>query len=125
MAKFREMCVAQGGDPDAPLPQATYREPLYAERAGTVAHVHAEAIGRAALSLGAGRVAVTDTPDPAAGIDALVQAGDAVAKGAVLCYLCAESRDKIEAVREQVRQAITLVDHEVAPRRLILEVLGA
>jgi pyrimidine-nucleoside phosphorylase len=125
MAKFREMCVAQGGDPDAPLPQATYREPLIAERAGIVAHVNAEAIGRAALTLGAGRVAVTDTPDPAAGIDALVQVGERIKPGTLLCILCAENREKIDAVREQVRQAITLVDHDVPLRQLITEVLGA
>ena len=123
--KFREMCTAQGGNLDIPLPQATYCEPLYAERAGTVAHVNAEVIGRAALALGAGRIAVTDTPDPAAGIDALVQAGEYVEKDTPLCLLCAESHEQIETVREQVRQAITLVDHDVTPRKLIIETLEA
>lgn len=124
MACFRAMCEAQGGDIDAPLPQAAVIEPILAETSGYVAHVNAEAMGRAALTLGAGRVAVTDTPDPAAGIDALVQQGEFVEKGQPLCILCTNDIAKIAAVREQVLQAITFSETPVAPRQLIFEVMG-
>lgn len=123
MAAFRNMCQAQGADLAAPLPCATLCEPLYAEDAGTVAHVNAEAIGRAALTLGAGRVAVTDTPDPGAGIDALVQQGDTVQRGDVLCILCAETTEQIDAVRKQVRAAIQITHEAVKPRQLVVETL--
>lgn len=123
MAAFRNMCQAQGADLTPPLPCATHCEPLYAEDAGTVAHVNAEAIGRAALTLGAGRVAVTDTPDPGAGIDALVQQGDIVQRGDVLCILCAETAEQIDAVRAQVRAAIQITHEAVKPRQLVVETL--
>lgn len=123
MAAFRNMCQAQGADLTATLPCATHCEPLYAEDAGTVAHVNAEAIGRAALTLGAGRVAVTDTPDPGAGIDALVQQGDIVQRGDVLCILCAETAEQIDAVRTQVRAAIQITHEAVKPRQLVVETL--
>lgn len=125
MTYFQKMCEAQGGNLALPLPKAPYSEPLYAETAGYVAHVNAEQLGRAALTLGAGRVAVTDTPDPAAGIEALVQAGDYVEAGSVLCRLCADNLEKIANVREQIRQAITLTPTPPPSRSLIVEVMSA
>src|SRR6266513_1678164 len=57
---LREMVVAQGGDPgvvDHPerLPQAPAQRPVIADAAGTVLAIDAEAIGGAAMVLGAGR----------------------------------------------------------------------
>ena len=124
MACFRKMCCAQGGDIEAPLPRAAVIEPLLAPCTGYIARVDAEAMGRAALTLGAGRTAVTDTPDSAAGIDALVQQGDFIEAGRPLCTLCANSMAKVDAVREQVLQAITFSETPVAPRQLIFDVMG-
>ncbi len=124
-AVFREMVVAQGGDPDAPLPQAGARVEVSAPRAGWVAHVDAEAIGRVALGLGAGRRAVTDTPDPAAGVDALLGQGERVEAGAPLCVLCAADEATALAQAEAARAAFRIVDGRPPRRRLVLGTLGA
>ena len=86
------MVAAQGGDPaviDDPglLPRARHVEVVGAPQAGTVAAVDAEAIGRAAVLLGAGRARVGDRVDHAAGIRLAVGPGDRVAKGAPLLEL--------------------------------------
>src|SRR5205823_7558641 len=53
---YRKMIKAQGGDPDAPLPQARHRQlALTAPRDGYVARLDALALGVAAWRLGAGR----------------------------------------------------------------------
>lgn len=124
MAIFRKMCLAQGGDPDAPLPEATYRVNVLATTSGTVEAVDAEQIGRAALALGAGRVKVTDTPHPAAGIDQLVQQGDSVQAGDSLCVLCAENMEAIQAVYKQVQSAISITQAPVLPRQIVYEVIA-
>jgi pyrimidine-nucleoside phosphorylase len=91
-ATLRAMVAAQGGDPaviDDPtrLPRARHVEVVAAAQAGTVAAVDAEAIGRAAVLLGAGRARVGDPVDHAAGIRLAVGPGDQVAKGAPLLEL--------------------------------------
>jgi pyrimidine-nucleoside phosphorylase len=71
--KFREIVRAQGGEPrvcDSPgsvLPKAQTREPL-ALPAGRVTAIDSEALGIAALVLGAGRRTKEDAVDPAAGL---------------------------------------------------------
>ena len=78
---FRRMIEAQGGDPrvvDDPegvLPAAPVRRPIAAERAGTLAAVDAEALGRASGELGAGRKKKGDPIDPAVGIVFLAEGG--------------------------------------------------
>jgi pyrimidine-nucleoside phosphorylase len=91
-ATLRAMVAAQGGDPTmiddpARLPRARHVEGVTAPQAGTIAAVDAEAIGRAAVLLGAGRARVGDPVDHAAGIRLAVGPGDQVAKGAPLLEL--------------------------------------
>ncbi|MBQ9693981.1 MAG: thymidine phosphorylase [Kiritimatiellae bacterium] len=124
MAKFREMCEAQGGDPDAPLPKATHCETIVALESGTVEWVDAEKIGRAALILGAGRLTVSASPDLAVGIDELVQQGEPIAAGAPLCRLHANRLECIEPARQLVQEAIRITQSPVMPRSLITEVLS-
>ncbi|HEX9123840.1 MAG TPA: thymidine phosphorylase [Actinomycetota bacterium] len=79
---FRRMVEAQGGDPrvvedpDAVLPRAPVRVPILAARAGYLAAVDAEAIGRASGDLGAGRKKKGDPIDPAVGIVFRPKVGD-------------------------------------------------
>ncbi len=120
---FRAMCAAQKGRLEEGLPEAAVRLPVPAPRAGFVAHVSAEAIGRAALALGAGRTSLSSPIDPAAGIDRLAQQGDRVEAGEPLCELCAADRGRAEAVRTEVAAAFMLSDAPPPPRRLIAEVL--
>ncbi|HLA24766.1 MAG TPA: pyrimidine-nucleoside phosphorylase, partial [bacterium] len=86
LRKFGEMVRAQGGDgsvveePDR-LPTAPVVEAVVSPAAGFVAAIDAEALGVAAMTLGAGRATKDDTIDPAVGIVLRKKVGDAVRRG--------------------------------------------
>ena len=89
LAKFRELIAAQGGDPgvvddSSRLPQTSFRATIRAERSGFVAAMDAEAVGLAALELGAGRERAEDRIEPSVGIMVLKKPGEAVAVGDVM-----------------------------------------
>src|SRR5690606_38610412 len=52
---WRRMISAQGGDPDAPLPEANHTHTVTADRSGYVSTMDALAVGMASWRLGAGR----------------------------------------------------------------------
>jgi thymidine phosphorylase len=131
---FRKLVAAQGGDarvvddPDAVLPRAHRRTPVPAPIGGTVTAVAADEIGVAALLLGAGRRAKTDTVDPAVGVELLCRVGDVVAAGAPLAMLYHNDRGA-DAAAQRVTAAYALgaapanpSDTPAGPSR-ILEVL--
>ena len=99
MDHWRRMIAAQGGDPDAPLPQAPLVETLTADRDGVVTRCDALAIGRAAWRLGAGRATKDDPVSAAAGIEVLAKPGDDVRAGDPLLRLHAEDAGRLEAAR--------------------------
>jgi pyrimidine-nucleoside phosphorylase len=125
---FRKMVTAQGGDPrfiDDPtaLPQPGYRHWVNAPSSGYVAEVDALAIGRIVLQLGGGRTKTDDTIDYAAGIEALVQQGDYVEKGAPLMCLLGKSETLTKAHLPAAVSAISLTPEKPEARRLVLETL--
>jgi len=92
LATLRELARAQGGDPaviDDPerLPRAPIQRPVPAEAAGTVLAVDAEALGHAAMVLGAGRERIEDRIDPAAGLVIERKIGDRVERGEALAVV--------------------------------------
>ena len=92
LALFRRIVEAQGGDPravDDPsrLPRSSLLLDVAAPEAGVVEAIDAEAVGLAAMALGAGRARVEDRIDPAAGIMVHKRLGDPVARGEPLCTL--------------------------------------
>ena len=99
MDHWRRMILAQGGDPDAPLPRAPIVETVTADRDGVVTRCDALAIGRAAWRLGAGRATKDDPVSASAGIEVLVKPGDMVVSGAPLLRLHAEDAERLEAAR--------------------------
>ena len=68
----------------------------------------AELIGKAALVLGAGRKAVTDSIDQAAGISHIAKIGSKVAEGELLMRLHADSDNLIEQATELASAAFTI-----------------
>ena len=87
--KFREVIANQGGDPRvvddyARMPSVTESQTVTAARDGFVSGLQAENIGRAAVSLGAGRAKLEDLVDPAVGIDVERPVGSPVRKGDVI-----------------------------------------
>ncbi|MFZ8981401.1 MAG: thymidine phosphorylase, partial [Candidatus Nanopelagicales bacterium] len=95
MDHWRRMIMAQGGDPDAPLPRAAVIETLTAEQSGVVTECDALAIGRAAWRLGAGRATKDDPVSAAAGIEVLAKPGDEVAQGQALLRLHTDEESRI------------------------------
>jgi pyrimidine-nucleoside phosphorylase/thymidine phosphorylase len=82
--------AAQGGDPAAirdpsRLPRAPRTFEVAAPAAGFVEAIDAEAIGLAAVALGAGRARVEDRVDPAVGVVVHRKLGDRVERGEPLC----------------------------------------
>src|SRR4029453_11035757 len=99
-------------DPTSVLPKAPVVSEVVAP-AGHVAAVDAEALGRAAAALGAGRAKIGDPIDPAVGIDFFPKIGDRLEEGAPMAVVYA--RDEAAAVRagERGRAALTISNHPV------------
>ena len=87
LKKFREMVVAQGGDPDRPLPTAQFQEPVAAARSGFVQAIDGDQIGSAVIALGGGRRMAGDPIDFAVGCEAPKKIGDPVAAGEPLLVM--------------------------------------
>jgi len=122
MDVWRAMVTAQGGDPDAPLPQAREVEYLRAETDGVVTRVEARAVGTAAWRLGAGRARKEDPVDPAAGVVLHRTVGDRVRAGDVLCELRTDDPARLPAAQELVAEAMTVAPTPpAAPRELVLD----
>ena len=123
---FAQMVAAQGGDarvaesPETVLPQAPVLLDVAAPRAGHLARVDADGIGRAVLLLGGGRRAVTDAIDPAVGVSRLRKIGEHVEKGEPLATLHARTRAEAEALVPQVVAAFDFSDEPVAAPALVL-----
>jgi pyrimidine-nucleoside phosphorylase len=123
---FRRMLLAHGGDARVlddltRLPQPGAAVAVPAPEAGTVAFVDAQAIGRVVLQLGGGRTTTADVIDPAAGVDRLVQAGEAVEAGQPLMRLLAKDAATAEPLVRDAAAAVRLSPKPVLARRLILE----
>jgi len=114
LQKFREMCLAQGGDARVVddyklLPAAKKLLEVKAgpEAQGFVSEVDALKCGHAIMALGGGRAAVTDKIDHAVGISDLVKVGEPVTAGMRLCTLHVNDAIKGMHAERLVREGIT------------------
>ena len=122
---FARMIDRQGGDArvvehPALLPASPGREILAASRSGFVTRLGAQAIGRAANALGAGRKRVGDAVDHAVGVVAMVKPGDAVREGQPLLELHHRDGRGLNEALAACREAIAIGDAAPAPRPKIL-----
>ncbi|MDQ2806044.1 MAG: thymidine phosphorylase [Chloroflexota bacterium] len=125
LAKLRAFVAYQGGDPtyiDQPeqFPSAPVVVPLPAADAGYVATIDAEALGYAAVTLGAGRTVKSDAIDPAVGFVLRRKIGDAVQVGEPLLDIHARSTEQAAAVAHRLAAAFTFSADPVAPPPLLL-----
>ncbi|EGL82490.1 pyrimidine-nucleoside phosphorylase [Caldalkalibacillus thermarum TA2.A1] len=124
---FKRFVQAQGGNPeqiDDPekLPQASFHVELKAEEDGYVTQIDAEAVGIAAMLLGAGRATKEDTIDHAVGITLRKKVGDPVQKGEVLAVLHSNSEQPAASIN-RLKQAIVIGKEKVNKLPLIYDVL--
>jgi pyrimidine-nucleoside phosphorylase len=122
LERFREMVVAQSGDPDAPLKIAPPTT-INASTAGYVASIDAEALGRAVAALGGGRQKLGDTLDLSVGLEMLVRIGDRVDAGQPLVRMFANDRGK-DTAKCLIIHAIALSADQSAVPQLIVDRLN-
>jgi thymidine phosphorylase len=121
MDTWRAMIRAQGGDPDAPLPQAREREEVRATSDGYVAAVDAYAIGVAAWRLGAGRARKEDPVSASAGVVLQRKPGDRVQSGDVLYELRTDEPGRIPAALEAAQGAVKVTKRRPSKTPLVLD----
>ncbi len=126
LSKLQEIVRWQGGDPlaledDSRLPRARSACELPCSAAGFVTAIDAEAIGVAAMLLGAGREKVEGKIDPGVGLVLLRKVGDAVSAGDPLAQLHYNRDENLEAAKALTLQAFRVGPAAPAPSPLVLE----
>jgi thymidine phosphorylase len=125
---FRAIVEAQHGDARViddygRLPQAAVHAVVPAPGDGVIVGLEAETIGRAAVSLGAGRGRVDDAVDPAAGIVIAAPVGTRVRRGDPVLRLAAASRARLDAAQALLHNAIVVGEVARASGALVLDVV--
>jgi len=128
LRKLCEIVAAQGGDPGAladpgRMPRAAVVAEVGAPAAGRVEAIDAEALGLAAMALGAGRSRVEDRVDPGAGLEVWKKVGDPVEMGETLVTLHVGSTplEPPETVAARVRGAYRIGAGPASVGPLVLE----
>ncbi|GAB4105608.1 thymidine phosphorylase [Micromonospora taraxaci] len=124
MDSWRSMIRAQGGDPDAPMPEAAEVEVVRAEQDGYVAAVDAYAMGVAAWRLGAGRARKEDPVSVPSGVVLHKRPGDPVRAGDALYELRAEDATRIPAALAEAATAVRVSSTAAASTPLVIERIG-
>lgn len=124
MDSWRAMIRAQGGDPDAPMPEAAEVEVVRAEQDGYVAAVDAYAMGVAAWRLGAGRARKEDPVSVPSGVVLHKRPGDPVRAGDALYELRAEDATRIPAALAEAATAVRVSSTAAASTPLVIERIG-
>lgn len=116
LQKFRDMCVAQGGDPKVvddysrlPTAKTLLEIKAPADAKGFIGEVDALKCGQAIMALGGGRASLTDTVDHAVGIAELVKIGDPVTPSMRLCTLHVNDDVKGSRAEGLIREAIKFI----------------
>ncbi len=129
LEKLRAIVAAQGGGADAldlavgpPAAPASYDVQALGD--GFVTHLDAEAVGLAAMRLGAGRAAKGDAIDPDAGVVLRRSVGDRVAVGDILATLYASTEAAAREVAPSVVDAYAFAPTPAAAAPVVLEIIG-
>ena len=124
--RMERIVKAQGGDPRVVaepdrLPSAPARVDVKAPRAGFVGTLDALAVGRASVSLGAGRTRADQDVDPAVGVVLRAKIGDRVEKGQALATLHVRDRRAAKPAAERVLAAYAITGRRPSLPALVLE----
>jgi len=126
--RFRAMVWAQGGDvavgddPNGRTSEAiTADVHAPADATGYVSRIDALGVGRAMISLGAGRRTKEDAVDPLAGCLLIKRQGDAVAPGDVLVRVTASTEERMDEAMASLAAAWTYGAHPSRPDARIVD----
>jgi pyrimidine-nucleoside phosphorylase len=119
LAKFKEFIANQGGDASIvdhteKLPQAAYLIEVPAKKTGVVAEIVADAIGTAAMLLGAGRATKESKIDLAVGLRLNKKVGDQVKIGESLVTIHS-NRPNVDDVLKKIYENIHIADQGQSP----------
>ncbi|MPZ00747.1 MAG: thymidine phosphorylase [Actinophytocola sp.] len=117
------MIRAQGGDPDAPLPEPAHRHVVAAERDGVLAELDALAVGMAAWRLGAGRSAPGEPVQYAAGVRLLARPGERVTAGQPLAELHTDTPDAVPGAVAALTDGVRIAESAPEPGPLVLDIM--
>jgi len=121
---FRTMVAAQGGDPDAPLPEGDVLAIVDADRDGFLRRLDARAVGVAAWRLGAGRARAGDPVSAVAGVVCLAKPGEKVATGQPLLRLLGDDVSRLEHAIAALRDAVEITSEPPPGTQTVLESVG-
>jgi pyrimidine-nucleoside phosphorylase len=129
LERFRSFVAAQGGDPRVAddcslLPSAPVERTVEAPAASWLATVDAEAVGKAAAALGAGRRRKEDPIDPAVAVELPVKIGDRVEAGQPIGRVLARTDAAAGEAVTRVLAALRWSDRPVAAPALVYEVIA-
>jgi thymidine phosphorylase len=110
MDAWKAMIRAQGGDPDAALPQAKESHVVTAPATGTLTRLDAMAVGMAAWRLGAGRARKEDPVQAGAGVVWHARPGDEVTEGEPLFTLLTDEPERFERALASLEGGYTVSD---------------
>jgi thymidine phosphorylase len=118
---WRAMVSAQGGDPDARLPESPRAEIVRAPSSGYVTRLDARGLGVAAWRLGAGRARKEDPVSPVAGVLWHATVGEAVEEGQPLLELRFEDPARVPAAKAALEGAWAVGPEPVERGPLVLD----
>jgi pyrimidine-nucleoside phosphorylase len=122
---FARMVEAQGGDPRvvedpwAVLERAPVRRRVDCQQAGYLMEVDAEALGRAAAALGAGRMKKGDPIDHAVGVEFFPKVGGRVEVGQPLATVHARDQEAATVCEQRIKRAVAIGSDPVEPPPLL------
>ncbi|NQS99348.1 MAG: thymidine phosphorylase [candidate division Zixibacteria bacterium] len=127
-AKFREIVVNQGGDPeviDHPenYPKAKFSQAITANDNGFIHSIKTREAGIISMMLGAGRMKKEDAIDYKAGIVLRRKKGDAVGKGELLAEIYSDSEDELLEAAKRFPEVFTISEAPTQPSPLIYKAI--
>jgi pyrimidine-nucleoside phosphorylase len=130
LERFRDFVAAQGGDPRVAddlsiLPQAPVALEVEAPAAGWLEAVDAEAVGRVAAALGAGRQRKDDQIDPAVAVELDAKLGDRVDAGQPIGRIPSRHEPPTRPAADGLLAALRWSDRPRTTPPLVHEVIGA
>ena len=121
---WERMVRAQGGDPDAPLPEAAHRAQVTAPADGYLTRLDARAVGVAAWRAGAGRARKEDPVSPSAGVLCLAKPGETVKAGEPILEVHLDDVDRLPRVLAALEGAYEVGAEPPADRPLVRDRIG-
>ncbi|MFV2196094.1 thymidine phosphorylase [Nocardiopsis sp. LOL_012] len=122
LASWRALVRAQGGDPDAPLPEAAGTRTVPAPATGTLTRLDAYRVGLAAWRLGAGRARKEDAVSFGAGVVLHAKPGEPVVAGEPLFTLHADEAARFDRAEAALEGAFDIgADTDFAAGPLVID----